>query len=105
LSSAPLAVCLVVVTTACGLVNALLESVNVALEFLPGQRLPIFSMSSDICHKTQTPPVPLPSPVPGSRQRIPGITQGLCFLSHPSRLRFTVGCLLKIPLTELSPSS
>jgi hypothetical protein len=68
LSSAPLAVCL---TTACGLVNAPLESVNVALEFLPGQRLPIFSMSSDICHKTQTPPVPLPSPRTGLTSAYP----------------------------------
>jgi hypothetical protein len=35
-----------------GLVNALLEAKNIPLEFLPGERFPIFSMSLLTCHKT-----------------------------------------------------
>src|SRR5512135_831090 len=82
------------VASACSLVNAFLKSEDISLVFLPGKRLPVFSPYCYVCHKTWTSPMPLPSYVPGSRQRILDVTQGIGFLSHPSPLWHTAGCLL-----------
>ena len=46
--------------------------------------------------EVQTHCVPVSSRVPALCQRIPGITLGICFLSHPSRLWLTVGYLLTL---------
>ena len=81
------------VTSARRSVNALLKSENVPLVLLPGERSPVFSVYRYTCHKTQTSPTPLPSHGPGSRQRIPGITLGFCFLSHPPPLLKACGWL------------
>ncbi len=42
------------VASSSGLVNALLESVDVALVSLPGQRPPVFRRYCYLCHKTRT---------------------------------------------------
>lgn len=82
------------VASVSSLVNALLQSEDIPLVFLPGKCLPVFSMYHDICHKTLTPLTPLPAYEPGSRQHIPGITQGFGFLSHPAPRLLAAGRLL-----------
>jgi hypothetical protein len=47
--------------------------------------------------------MPLSSLVPGSRQPILGITQGLCFLSHPAYLWRMVGAYSVDPLMSGEP--
>ena len=61
-----------------------------------------FSLLQPRLPKTQTPLASLSSHTPGSRQPIPGITLGLCFLSHPSRQGFRPGRLLRrrLPLSR-----
>lgn len=80
-----------------GLIDAFLEPENVALERLPRQRFPAFSMPvMGICHKTWAPLVPLSSHRPCPRQRILGITPGLCFLGNLSHLWLAAGYLLGV---------
>ena len=94
---APAAVSDLLVTPLGRLVDAPLELVGVPLVF----QLCVFQ-SSVRCF-----PIPLPSHVPGLRQRIPGITQGLCFLGHPShrRLRMVSCSSLRVRATDGFPRS
>lgn len=98
----------------CRLVDALLESVDIALGCFPVLCLPVlspllieFGSFCPVCPRPELVQVPLPSHVPGSRQRIPGVTQGFCFLSHPyASVRGRVGtipvwaCVLQ-PLSQV----
>jgi hypothetical protein len=54
---------------ACGSVDAPLESEDVPLDVLPGERIPVFSTCSHVCHKTRTPSAPLSSRTPAPRQQ------------------------------------
>jgi hypothetical protein len=60
---------IVIGTVACGSVDAPLESEDVPLDVLPGQRIPVFSTCSHVCHKTRTPSAPLSSRTPAPRQQ------------------------------------
>lgn len=75
-------------------VNALLESEDVALELLPGQRLPAFSVLLNTCHKTQTPIVPLQSILPCPRQLILRLSLRRLLLGQSSSLWLAAGYLL-----------
>jgi hypothetical protein len=63
------------------LVDASLETEDVPLDILPGERFPIFSPFRThsvrlVCHKIRPPLIPLPSRIPAPRQHIPTITVG-----------------------------
>ena len=49
-------------------------------------RRPVFSASRTPVIRLRLFPAPVPSRVPTPRQRIPGITQGFCFLGYPTPL-------------------
>jgi len=79
-------------------VNALfgcpLGAEDVALELLPGQRLPAFSVLLNTCHKTQTPIVPLQSILPCPRQLILRLSLRRLLLGQSSSLWLAAGYLL-----------
>ena len=80
------------VATACGLVNAFLESLDVLLVLLPGQRPPVFSTSFVVCHKTRTPMNTFTVPSTGRTSAYPWHYPGPWLLA-PSRPLATCGWL------------